>query len=104
MVSYGLTEEIIQKIISVFSKHPQIEKAILYGSRAKGTYKNGSDIDITFMGEDIDLTVVNQIVTELDDLLLQYSFDLSSYKHLSNKDFIEHIDSVGKVFYQKVDI
>jgi len=100
-MKYGLKDEILRKIIFAFSKYPQIEKAILYGSRAKGTYKTGSDIDITFVGEEIDLSIVNKIAAELDDLLLPYSFDLSIYKNLSNKDLVQHINRVGIVFYQK---
>ncbi|MBS0626813.1 MAG: nucleotidyltransferase domain-containing protein, partial [Verrucomicrobia bacterium] len=43
---YGLNELTIQKITDVFTKFPSIEKVVLYGSRAKGNYKNGSDIDL----------------------------------------------------------
>lgn len=49
-MKYGLTQEIIEKIRSVYSRFPQIEKAVLYGSRAKGNYKTGSDIDLTLYG------------------------------------------------------
>ncbi len=52
---YGLKEKHIKAINSVFSKYPQIEKTILYGSRAKGNYRNGSDIDLTLVGDDLDL-------------------------------------------------
>ncbi|MFW5831739.1 MAG: nucleotidyltransferase domain-containing protein [Prolixibacteraceae bacterium] len=50
-MNVGLKDETIQKITSVFEKFPQIEKAILYGSRAKGNFKTGSDIDLTLIGE-----------------------------------------------------
>jgi uncharacterized protein len=54
-----------------------------------------------FLGENLNLVVLNKATIEMDDLLLPYSFDLSIYKDSSNKDFIEHMNSVGVVFYQK---
>jgi hypothetical protein len=63
--------------------------------------ENGSDRDMTFLGENLNLVVLNKATIEMDDLLLPYSFDLSIYKDSSNKDFIEHMNSVGVVFYQK---
>ncbi len=53
---YGLNEEIIRQITDIFTRFPSIEKVLLYGSRAKGTYKTGSDIDLCLVGKDIDLT------------------------------------------------
>lgn len=70
---YGLKEHIIKEIQNIFTKYSQVEEVILYGSRAKGNYKNGSDIDITLLGEDIKLKLVHKIEDELDDLLLPYT-------------------------------
>ena len=98
---YGLSEEGIKSINSIFSKYNQIEKAILYGSRAKGNYKNGSDIDLTLLGKDIDLKLLHKIESELDELLLPYKIDLSIYSHISSNDLIGHIERVGMEFYKK---
>lgn len=100
-MKYGLKEETIDKINEVFSKYLEIKKVIIYGSRAKGSYKNGSDIDLTLIGENIKLEQLNKIDNELDNLMLPYSFDLSAYKELTNKEFIEHIDRVGLVFFNR---
>ncbi len=100
-MKYGLKEETIDKINEVFSKYSEIKKVIIYGSRAKGSYKNGSDIDLTLIGENIKLEQLNKIDNELDNLMLPYSFDLSAYKELTNKEFIEHIDRVGLVFFNR---
>ncbi|MBI4777987.1 nucleotidyltransferase domain-containing protein [Candidatus Desantisbacteria bacterium] len=99
---FGLKETTIQKICAVFACYPQVEKAVLYGSRAKGNYKNGSDIDLTLFGKD-DLTMdtLYKIMGEIDDLLLPYTFDLSIFKHISDSDVVEHIQRVGIVFYEK---
>ena len=96
---YGLNDKTIEKISGVFRKYPQIHKAILFGSRALGNYKNGSDIDLTFIGEGLSLTILNKISNDLDDLLLPYSFDLSIFNDLTNKDFIDQINRVGVVFF-----
>lgn len=97
---YGLDEDTISKINGVFSKYPQIEKVILYGSRAKGNYHNGSDIDITLMGQKLSLSnSVYPITEELDDLYLPYMFDISIFSHIKDQEMIDHINRVGKVFY-----
>ena len=98
---FGLQPEAVEQIRSVFARHPEVETAILYGSRAKGNFKPGSDIDLTFKGKGLDLTVLNRIDTELDDLLLPWSFDLSIYSQITSPDLIEHIDRAGVIFYQQ---
>ncbi len=98
---FGLSEITIKKISDVFAKHPEVTKVVLYGSRAKGNYKNGSDIDLTLKGDGLTLSQVYAIENEIDDLLLPYSFDISIFKQISNPDLVEHINRVGLVFYEK---
>lgn len=100
-MKYGLKENIVEQIKRVFEKFSQVEKAVLYGSRAKGNFKNGSDIDLVLYGNNLTLQIINKISNELDDLLLPYKFDLSIYHQISNKDLIEHIGRVGTLFYGK---
>jgi len=100
-VKYGLTEKTIKKIQSVFAAFPQVEKAVLFGSRAKGTFKNGSDLDLTLRGKKLTLKTLQKIENELDDLLLPYQIDLSIFEQISNPEFIEHIQRVGVMFYEK---
>ncbi|MBD3749098.1 MAG: nucleotidyltransferase domain-containing protein [Sphingobacteriales bacterium] len=96
---FGLKTATIEAIQDVFKKHPELESAILYGSRAKGNYRHGSDIDLTLVGEQLNLTTLQKIENELDDLLLPYQMDLSLYKQIGNKELLEHIERVGKVFF-----
>ena len=100
-MEYGLEDSTIEKICSVLNQFTSISKAVLYGSRAKGNYKKGSDIDLCLFGKDIDQLLVYRIEESLDDLLLPYQFDLSAYSSLSNKELIDHIDRIGVVFYQR---
>jgi predicted nucleotidyltransferase len=100
-VNYGLNNEVILKIQQVFAQFPEIEKAILYGSRAKGTFKPGSDIDLTLISTHIDFNRLNIIKTSLDELNLPYTFDLSLQEEIENKNLLDHIQRVGIVFYVK---
>lgn len=103
-MEFGLSVENIDRIRKVFVRYPEVEKVIIYGSRAKGNYKHNSDIDFTLVGKLLNLDLQFQIDTALDDLLLPYSMDISIYHQISNSDLISHIKRVGKVFYEKVDL
>lgn len=99
---FGLKEETLRKIRSVLADHPEVEKATLYGSRAKGNFKKGSDIDLTLLGgEGLTMRVLYRIMDELDDLLLPYMIDLSIFRQTQDQDVVDHIERVGKVFYDK---
>ena len=100
-MSYGLTDADWQKLTVLFARNPKIERVILYGSRAKGNYKPFSDIDITLLGEGLARSDVNQLASDIDDLLLPYQFDISLFASLKNKELIEHIERVGIGIYQK---
>lgn len=98
---FGLSEHTIKAIQNTLKAYSQVDKAVLYGSRAIDNYRPGSDIDLTLMGQDLDLTILHQIEDKLDDLLLPYKIDLSIYHQISNPSFLEHIDRVGKVFFER---
>lgn len=99
---YGLHDDVICKIQGVLRAHPEVEKAVLYGSRAKGSYKNGSDIDLTLHGSsELNLDVLYKIMDEVDDLLLPYTLDLSLFKHIKDAGLIDHIQRVGVPFYER---
>jgi len=100
-MQFGLSHHAISAIQQIFSAHNKIDRALLYGSRAKGNYKKGSDIDIVLVGDSISLSELFQIENELDDLLLPYKIDLSVFYQIENPDLISHIQRVGVVFYQK---
>ena len=98
-MQYGLKKVSIEKVNRIFAQYDKIEEVILYGSKAKGNYKPGSDIDLTLKGKELNLKLLNKISLELDDLLLPYTFDLSIYNHIKQADLIDHIMQVGKIFY-----
>ena len=98
---YGLKSKHINAINSVFKGLPEVEKAILYGSRAKGNYQNGSDIDLTITGKNLTISKQFIIAAKLDDLLLPHKIDLSIYHKIDNRELIDHINRVGVVFYKR---
>ena len=102
-MKHGLPERTIQKLCEVFSHYPEVEKVVLYGSRARGTYKNGSDIDLTLWGPELSHKVLSRIDTELDDLLLPYMIDLSIFSQIGNPAMIQHIQREGISLYEKSD-
>lgn len=101
-MKYGLPFDAVQQITAVLIRYPQVESATLYGSRAKGNYKTGSDIDLTLHGEaDLTLSVVYRIIDDLDDLLLPYTIDLSIFQDIDDPDVVAHIQRVGVPFYKR---
>lgn len=100
-MSHGLTTTTVERLQSVLSHYPEVEKAVLYGSRAKGTYRRGSDIDLTLGGAELNHTLLTRIDNDLDDLLLPYQIDLSLMSDLSHPALLDHIRRVGVVLYEK---
>ena len=74
-------------------QYPQIDKVILYGSRATGTYRNGSDIDLTFCGEGLTHKVLTKIDNDLDDLLLPYTIDISDFSNITQVATYVYLDT-----------
>ncbi len=102
-MKFGLKQAVIEKINRIFSAYPEIEQVILYGSRAKGNYLNGSDIDLTIKGAAVTLSQLLKMETDLDDLLLPYKIDLSLLHKIEDADLLDHIRRIGIVFYGKKD-
>jgi uncharacterized protein len=98
---FGLNENIIEKVIYILSSFPQVDEAVIYGSRAKGNYKPNSDIDITLKGSDLSIAELNKISLMIDDLLYPNKFDLSIYSHINNPELLKHIERIGETFYKK---
>lgn len=100
-MKYGLPERTIAKICAVLAQYPAVERAVLYGSRAKGNYKPGSDLDLTLYGFGLTPHLCASIAEALDDLLLPYTIDLSVFAELKHPELEAHIQRVGVVFYER---
>lgn len=99
---YGLLNKDIDYIISALSKFPQIEKAVIFGSRAMGNYKKGSDIDLSIMGNKITNNILHEVYEYLNEVYpIPYFFDILHYDGISNENLKRHIDDYGKVIYER---
>jgi uncharacterized protein len=98
-LQFGLKPSTIECINQVFAQYPEIEQAVLYGSRAKGNYRRGSDIDLTLIGN-LSYNQLLRLETAIDDLLLPYKIDLSLYTQIDDPELLAHIQRVGTIFYQ----
>lgn len=98
---YGLMDNEWEQMQRLFSSNSKIEKAILYGSRAKGNHKEFSDVDITLTGEGLSQTDLIRLHTLFNDSSLPYIFDLSIFSKIKNLQLIDHIERRGIVIYQR---
>ena len=99
-MQYGLSDRTLNTLDSIFRRYSGIKQAILYGSRAKGNFRIGSDIDLSLKTDDkFTHTELLHISGDFDDSDLPYFVDVSIYDKLSNPDLKAHIDRVGKVLY-----
>ena len=99
-MKFGLSDTVIKELQDVFRRYANIEKVLIFGSRSKGNYRAGSDIDLAVIGKDIDYNQLLNILCEIDDLELLYSVDLIDYNKKKGTPIGDHIDRVGKVFYE----
>lgn len=90
----GLMDNELMLIRSVLSRHPDITRAVLFGSRAKGTAQKSSDIDLALEGITSPMQA-EAIARELDDLPLPYHFDVQALTAIQHRPLLEHIARVG---------
>ncbi len=97
---FGLSDTVIKELQDVFRRHANIKKVLIFGSRSKGNYRAGSDIDLAVIGNDIDYNLLLSVLCEIDNLGLLYSVDLLNYQQKKGTPIGDHIDRVGQVFYE----
>lgn len=98
---YGLSDKEFDEMTAIFGKFKNLEKVILYGSRAKGNYKKFSDVDITLEGDNLTLTDLFQIQDLLYESDLPYMYDVSIFSSITNPDLIDHIRRRGVVIWER---
>jgi uncharacterized protein len=99
---HGLQEIDIQLILASVRSFPEISQLVLFGSRAKGTYKKGSDVDLAIKGASVTYDTALKLADVLnEEKPLPYFFDVIHYESITEPHLIEHIDRVGVVLYSK---
>ena len=98
---FGLLESDLTSIVEVISSHQQVEQAFIFGSRAKGNFRPGSDLALK--GKNLDFEMVSKISYILnEETLMPYKFDVVNYHSIQEPELIHHIDRVGiEVFNRK---
>lgn len=99
MLEYGITSEQLEKISDIFKDFKKISTVSLIGSRAKGIFRSGSDIDLLLRGENILLDDLSEIMLRLDDLFLPYKFDLIIFSNVKDPELLSHIFKYAKIIY-----
>ncbi len=97
---FGLSEATLAALRSVLAGHPHVERAIVFGSRAKGTQRAASDIDLTLVGEALTSSELLAIEGEVDDLMLPYQVDLSLHGHIEDAALRAHMARVGRLLFE----
>lgn len=101
MNQFGISEKSFNLLLEAFAKFPQIEEVIIFGSRAKGNFKKGSDIDLAIKGEKCNASLALDLNTYInEELPIPYMVDIVDYGSLQHQELREHIDRVGMLFYK----
>jgi len=100
---YGIKESELNQIKNIFKRYKKIDEVILFGSRAKGNYQQGSDIDLALKGKEINLDDILNLYIDTEELDLPYVIDLVIYDRVKENALTEHIDRAGIVLYRRSD-
>lgn len=98
---FGLSQEVIEKITSVFNYIPNLEEVIIFGSRAKGNFSLGSDVDLAVTGSHLTWQDLMDLRIGVENLGLLYTFDIHNLDRIGNKDVKSHIARVGKTLWTR---
>jgi len=99
---YGLKERDFFYILEIMKKYPEVEKVILFGSRAMGNEKQGSDIDLAILGKEVTQNTIKKLNNDFnEEYPFPYFFDVIKFEDISLKELKNHIEEEGKIIYQK---
>jgi uncharacterized protein len=101
MAQYGIPTEDLRAILKVFESEQQVQEVILFGSRAKGCFSEGSDIDLALKGNNLTLNNLLNLSTALDELFLPYKFDLVIFDRIQEPQLTDHIERVGILIFNR---
>lgn len=100
-MSYGLSDQQLEEIIQFIAAYPEVEEAILFGSRAIGTYKPASDVDIAIKGNGVNSALAARLKFDIEeDTYLPYFFDFVAYSTITREALKQHIDEKGISIYR----
>ena len=98
--TFGLGLKGLELVRAVFRRHSEVHEVKVFGSRAMGRFENNSDVDLALWGE-LSLRLIGQIMAELDELPLPYTFDVQDYNAIKHEPLKQHIDRIGDTLYRR---
>ncbi len=98
---YGLTDRDMITLHNILKKYPEVKAVTIFGSRAKGNYLHGSDIDLAIMNKGVSVEVTNKLNADFEESSLPFIVDLVNYTTLDHEGLIDHINRVGQVFFSE---
>lgn len=96
---FGIKAKMIEQLVQILEAHPSIEEVLIFGSRSKGNFRQGSDIDLAIKGRQLTYDDFLTLQVRIEDLNLPYKVDLIDYDKIGDPEFRSHVDRVGKTFY-----
>jgi predicted nucleotidyltransferase len=99
--SFGLPGTVRDSLERLFDSIPEVQEVVIFGSRAKGNYRPGSDINLTIKGQDISLDTILTLMSRVDDLGLLYKIDFQNFATISDEAVLDHIRRAGKLFWKR---
>jgi predicted nucleotidyltransferase len=100
--AFGLTERDMQTLVSIFQKYSEVKSVYLFGSRAKGTFKPGSDVDLAVMNEGVSDKTIRAIKAAFEESTLPYSVDVAHLAAIEHRELKEHVSRVGVEIYSNL--
>ena len=102
MTDFGLRGSDMVIVLAILKEFPQVQEALIFGSRAKGNFRNGSDVDIAVKGPGLDLEIVSAISYRLnEETSLPYKFDILDYQSFHNPELTDHRNRIGVSVYKR---
>jgi len=99
-MQFGVPDKSLKLIVDLIGSYTEVEMAMVFGSRAMGNFKNGSDVDIALFGSEVTTKIAIDISASLNEKLpLPYHFDAIGYSSNQEESLKKHIDDFGKIMY-----
>ena len=98
MNSFGLNDNAEKILLSIFTKYEQVNKVVLFGSRAKGNYTDRSDLDLI-----INRKILGKIIFDINNSNFPFCVDIQLLENIQNQNLIEHINRIGKTIFNKIN-
>ena len=97
----GIPQADSQRLLELIRTHPHVQKVVLYGSRALGRQRAGSDIDICLVAPSMTLGELLELGAALDDLLLPWNVDLQLRHLIAHEGLLSHLDRAGQLLWER---